>query len=167
MKTLHLIRHAKSSWSDSSLHDSERPLNARGRNACKLMAHPIVDAGCSFENVSCSMARRAQLTIEGLAAALPDRDIAWDVDDDLYTFGWQGLLRWIRQRNDNLNTVVLVGHNPAITDFSNVIGDGDISNVPTCGYVQLQLNADEWRQVGPSSGRIVTFLTPKMLEQSQ
>lgn len=67
MKRLHLIRHAKSSWSSGSLADIDRPLNQRGLKSCVLMAPQIVKAGCSFEHVFCSPAVRAQSTLENLA----------------------------------------------------------------------------------------------------
>ncbi len=161
MKTIHLIRHAKSSWDHPDLPDAERPLNKRGQRACKAMAHAIRDAGCPFRHVYCSIAKRTQETIERIAASLPGMGITWNLEEDLYTFDWREQLRFIHQLDDSLSEVVLVGHNPATTDFSNIMGDQSIHNVPTCGYVQLAFDTDYWIDVAPTSGKLVTFLTPK------
>lgn len=72
MKKLHLIRHAKSSWSNGALADIDRPLNQRGLRSCALMAEQIAKAGCSFEHIFCSPAVRAQSTIENLTQALSE-----------------------------------------------------------------------------------------------
>jgi len=127
------------------------------------MAEPILDAGCSFENVFCSIAQRAQSTIEGLSDSIPGQEITWQLDEDLYTFSWQQLLRWIHQLDDSLSNVVIVGHNPAMTYLCNEMGNQYIQNVPTCGYAQLAFPANTWCDLSPSSGKLVTFLTPKMV----
>ena len=164
MKTVHLIRHAKSSWSRPHLSDIDRPLNNRGQRACGIMAQPIVDAGCSFEHVFCSVARRAQLTIEGLADALVGQDVEWQLDEELYTFSFHHLLNWVTRLDDAMDNVVVIGHNPAITDFCNGMGNQYIRNVPTCGYVQLVFAGNKWRDLSQGSGKLVTFLTPKMVK---
>ena len=164
MKTVHLIRHAKSSWNHPELSDVERPLNKRGRNACGIMAPRIVEAGCPLENIFCSVATRAQLTIEGIAAALPDRDIHWNTESYLYTFSSQDLLTFCQGLDNDLDNVVLVGHNPAMTGFTNGMGDHYIDNLPTCGYVQIEFPADSWREISPESGTTKSILTPKMFK---
>jgi phosphohistidine phosphatase len=166
MKTLHLIRHAKSSWGTPSLSDVERPLNNRGREACKLMAERMVEVGCTFESVYCSIATRAQLTIEGLSQALPDLDISWKLDTALYTFSSQDLLDYCTHLDDTLDDVVLVGHNPAMTGFSNGMGDQYLENLPTCGYVQIEIPAASWSELSPNTGKTKAILTPKMFKQS-
>ena len=162
MKTIHLIRHAKSSWNHPGLSDAERPLNKRGEAACGIMAPQILKAGCQFETVHCSIARRAQMTIEGISAALPDQSITWSSESSLYTFNSQDLLDYCRNLDDHLSSIVLVGHNPAMTGFTNGMGDQFIGNLPTCGYVQMELPAESWSELTPESGKTKTILTPKM-----
>lgn len=164
MKTIHLIRHAKSSWSHPELSDIERPLNKRGRHACRIMARPILDAGCSFENVFCSVARRTQLTIEGLSESIPKQKIAWQLKEALYTFDWEEILSWVHQLDDSMSNIVIIGHNPALTDFCNEMGDKYIYNIPTCGYAQLTFSINRWRDLSPSCGKLETFLTPKTVD---
>jgi len=162
MKKLHLIRHAKSSWANEALADIDRPLNSRGSEACRTMAPQMVQAGCPFEPVFCSPARRAQSTIEQLAQHLLDREISWQTDDELYTFDANALLKWCRNLDDSLLEAVVVGHNAAMTDLCNQIGDRFIKNVPTCGYVQLVFAQNSWQDLSAGSGKLLSFLKPKM-----
>lgn len=161
MKTVHLIRHAKSSWKDFSLSDVERPLNKRGIRACRIMAEPILGAGCHFDKVYCSIATRAQMTIEGISRALMNREIEWELDDSLYTFSSHNLFHLCRELDDSLNDVVLVGHNPAMTEFCNIMGNLTIAKLPTCGYAQLRFPQKTWESLTPGSAETVAFLTPK------
>ena len=164
MKTIHLIRHAKSSWSHPQLSDVDRPLNNRGQRACRIMAQPILNAGCGFEHVFCSVAKRTQLTIEGLSDSIPDMDITWHMEEALYTFSWEHLYGWVHRLDDAMDAVVILGHNPAITDFCNEMGNTYIPNVPTCGYAQLVFPISSWRELSTGSGKLVTFLTPKTVQ---
>jgi len=186
MKKLHLIRHAKSSWSDRALSDIDRPLNQRGLRSCALMAEQIVKAGCSFEHVFCSPALRAQSTIENIAQhlnlaaggegdnsltsgppsskSLRHRQIEWHTDPALYTFVMTDLLAWCQQLDNSLSEVVIVGHNSAMTDFVNAIGNQPLGNLPTCGYVQLALQIEDWRALSPGAGDTISLLTPKMFK---
>ena len=165
MKKLHLIRHAKSSWSDHTLEDSQRPLNKRGIKSCAVMAHRINKAGCSFEHVFCSPAVRAQTTIQLIAQSLREDqaiEITWQTDNTLYTFNIATLLNWCRSLDETILEVVIVGHNNAITELANWVGDRPIENVPTCGYVQLAIADQPWPELSENSAQLVNFLKPKM-----
>ncbi len=164
MKKIHLIRHAKSSWEDSSLADRHRPLNERGMDACHFMASHIAEAGCDFTHVFCSPAVRAQSTIALIDEHLSNKAIQWQIDDALYTFDSANLHRWCRTLDESMSEVVIVGHNPAFTDFCNEVSNSDIRNIPTCGYVQLQTNKEcTWRSISEASFELTTFLKPKKL----
>ena len=163
MKTLHLLRHAKSSWDDPGLSDSERPLNQRGLGDCKIMANEILNSGCSFDNIFCSIATRAQMTIETISSHL-EKTIDWKVDESLYTFDDEDLLSWCRKLSSNLNDVMIIGHNPAITDFCNRIGNQMIENVPTCAYIQLEFKMDQWSNINDQSATTKVFIKPKMFK---
>ena len=128
------------------------------------MARPILEAGCRFEHVFCSVATRARMTIEGIAASLPGSDIQWRIDERLYTFSARALLDWVHDLDDGLNDVVMVGHNPGMTDFCSSMGDKYIPNMPTCAYAQLRFTSKEWSGIGPGSGRLEAFITPKSLD---
>ena len=161
MKKLHLLRHAKSSWEDMSLADVNRPLNTRGKKACPIMAEKILEAGCQFDNVFCSVARRTRDTIQGIADAMPKLNFTWTVEDELYSFDYGTVLSWCRRLDNSLEEVLIVGHNPAITNLSNYLNNGRyIDNVPTCGYVQLVFEGD-WGDLSKGCAKLSYFLTPK------
>lgn len=178
MKKLHLIRHAKSSWNNESLADIDRPLNQRGLRSCAVMAEQIAKAGCSFEHIFCSPATRAQSTIENITQHLSNISMtdgcdsplerqyqfAWQTDLELYTFVMRDLLRWCQQLDDSLLEVVIVGHNAAITDFINAVGNQSLDNLPTCGYAQIALSIDKWQDLSPNTGDTISLLTPKMFK---
>ncbi len=164
MKKIHLIRHAKSSWEDDSLLDIDRPLNKRGIRTCQFMASEIVDAGCRFANVFCSSAIRAQSTIELIDQHLPEIEIQWQIDDALYTFNSANLHRWCRVLDESMSEIVIVGHNPAFTNFCNELSNSDIHNIPTCGYAQLVAkNEGTWQEISETSFELTAFLKPKQL----
>ena len=151
MKKLHLIRHAKSSWEDSSLADIDRPLNSRGIRSCQAIAPEIIKAGCHFEHTYCSPAVRAQSTIEQISRRITQQDIHWQIDENLYTFSSQALMTWCHNLDNSISEVVLIGHNPAITDFCNDACDQYIDNIPTCSYVQLIFSQNTWKDLSANS----------------
>ncbi|MCE2030288.1 SixA phosphatase family protein [Sessilibacter corallicola] len=164
MKKIHLIRHAKSSWKDASLADIDRPLNKRGIKACDLMARAILDAGCNFKHVYCSTAVRAQSTITLIDHSLSDIKVSWQLTDELYTFDSKQLYKWFRLLDDSIQEVVIIGHNPALTDFCNKLSNSYIENIPTCGYVQLNAKAHSaWKDLSAGSFNLAEFITPKAL----
>jgi phosphohistidine phosphatase len=167
MKKINLIRHAKSSWQDYSLPDIKRPLNERGIKTCDFMARHIYDAGCRFENVFCSSAKRAQSTIEYISYNLKNKNIRWHTVDELYTFDSDNIFRWCSQLDDSLSEILIIGHNPALSDFCNQLGLASIKNIPTCGYVQLvAIKSISWGDIYNGSFKLVNFLRPKKLKNS-
>ena len=164
MKKIHLIRHAKSSWDNDSLADIDRPLNKRGIRACHFMARHIYNAGCSFDNVFCSPAVRAQSTIELISSNLPDLNIQWKIDRQLYTFDSEDLFKWFKLLDESIQELLIIGHNPALTDFCNKLSNSNIKNIPTCGYVQLATQENfRWQEIPEVSFDLLTFLRPKKL----
>ena len=161
MKTIHLIRHAKSSWKDSTLTDIDRPLNKRGKKTCHLMARHIVQAGCCFEHIFCSPAVRAQETIKRINKAL-NLGLRWQTTGQLYTFDSAVLLEWFRTLNESVTEPLIIGHNPALTEFCNALSNSSISNIPTCGYVQLSMEKRlPWRELAEGTAELTAFLRPK------
>jgi phosphohistidine phosphatase len=164
MKRIHLIRHAKSSWKDESLADIDRPLNDRGIRTCRFTAQHIYNAGCCFNNVFCSPAVRAQSTIEFISRCITEINIQWQIEEELYTFDSEDLLKWCRSVDEAISELLIIGHNPALTDFCNELSNSNIKNIPTCGYVQLTARKDScWREISEVSVELTTFLRPKKL----
>ncbi|XOF34763.1 MAG: SixA phosphatase family protein [Candidatus Electrothrix sp. YB6] len=163
MKKIHLIRHAKSSWKDVSLADIDRPLNKRGRKTCRFMAQHIAAVGCCFEHVFCSPAVRAQATIERISRCL-NAEIQWQTAEQLYTFDSRVLFDWCRALDESITKPLIIGHNPAVTDFCNALSNSAVKNVPTCGYVQLAIRKGcRWRDLAEGAAELVVFLRPKKL----
>lgn len=160
-KTLYLVRHAKSSWKDSSLDDAKRPLNKRGERDAPEMGKRLARAGIRPDLITSSPAVRALTTAQKIAEELGIKKSEIDVNEDVYTFNAEGLLEAIRGLDDKLNTVMLVGHNPAATILLNELAGEDIDNVPTCGVAQLELNTESWAQVKRGGAELVSFDYPK------
>ena len=167
MNKIHLIRHAKSSWENAFLADIDRPLNERGIWACELMATHLQDAGLDFSNTFCSPAVRAQSTIALINQHLPEIAIEWKTDKALYCFDSRDLLKWCRTIDESLSEVLIIGHNPALTDLCNELSSSDVKNIPTCGYVQLNAkSACKWQNITVNSFELTRFITPKKLLKS-
>jgi len=163
MKTLQVLRHAKSSRDDPGLDDHDRPLAARGRKACKRMAPALRDGPALLGHIFCSTALRARQTIERIARAIPETPVRWQADAKLYTFSADALLAWCRKLDDAVDDVLVVGHNPALTDLCNRLGDRELNNIPTCGFVRLELPISHWRDAGKRRGITSAVLVPKEL----
>ncbi|MCR9105412.1 MAG: histidine phosphatase family protein [Gammaproteobacteria bacterium] len=174
MKKLHLVRHAKSSWEDPQLDDIERPLNRRGVASCALMGPAIAAAGCDFSNTFCSPALRAQATLAGLRDSLPTLDIQWLTVDDLYCFDSNSLYQWFEecapdraaissgQSQAGFDELVIVGHNPALTDLCNELSDAKLTNIPTCAYAQLTTHDSRpWADIARMTFALSEFIRPK------
>lgn len=159
MKTLHLLRHAKSSWSDSSLADSDRPLNKRGVRNAKSMAGVLAQQPGAFSNVYCSPALRAQQTLQVMVSRLPAAP-AWQTASDLYTFDYRDLLAWLCKASDSCSHITLVGHNPALTELCNILGDTPVDNMPTCAYARIELDVAQWQEMGAARGILQDLVRP-------
>lgn len=162
MKTVYLLRHAKSSWDDSSLSDKERPLNARGQRDAPAMGARFGERGETLERVLSSPAERAHTTARLFceACGFPPEDIA--IEPDLYFAGSGSIVDLILAQDDIVRSLMLVFHNPDITYFVNSIDyDVSIDNVPTCGLVKLVSDIAQWRDWGPDISRFEYFDYPK------
>ena len=163
MKTLHLIRHAKSSWDDASLSDELRPLKKRGLNDCQLMAKALANQAHVFERIHCSSARRAQMTIERLLSHSNLNQKTWHTESALYTSHAPSLLDWWQNQKDAFNHLTQLGHNSAMTDLIEHLTGESIGNFPTCAYAQLKFNGHHWRNLSADSCQLTALITPKQL----
>ncbi len=161
MKRLYLVRHAKSSWKNNRLADIDRPLNGRGKRNLPLMAGRLRDNGAGPSLIISSPAKRARKTAKGLARGLgyPKKRISTIAS--LYGAGVTTLLDVVTGLEDNLDEVILVGHNPGITDLACLLSGRAIANVPTCGIVALDFVVDSWRQASPATAEFLFFDYPK------
>ena len=166
MKTLHLLRHAKSSWDQPGLSDRERELNKRGRRDAPRMGEALAQRLAPM-SVAVSPARRAQLTLEGLCSGWSAMgDVAHCTQEDLYTFASEDLMQWIAAQDERHVALFMIGHNPALTDLVNTLtGEYSLDNLPTAGYVELSLHIDRWSDLRQGCGSIEYSLFPKQLAE--
>ncbi len=161
MKTLTLIRHAKSSWEHLGLPDIDRPLNPRGQRDAPRMGQRLKQAGVSFEAIIASPATRALETARMIAAQTGFPEEAIVIDRDIYAAPVGRLLTLAQRLDDALERIALVGHNPGFGQLASRLSPAFRYHLPTCGVVRLETDADSWRQVQPGSMRLIDFDYPK------
>jgi phosphohistidine phosphatase len=168
---IHLLRHAKSSWDDPALADHERPLAKRGRKAAALLGEHLRDAGVAPDLVLCSSAARAVETLEGIRSGLaPDTRV--EVEAGLYGAGVQALLRRLRALPEDVGSVMLIGHNPAIEELATELagpgsdadaGDRMRVKYPTGGLATLVFDGP-WGDLDWEVATLDAFVVPKQLD---
>lgn len=161
MKSLYLIRHAKSDWSDETLSDYDRPLNKRGMKDAPLMGSLLADKGIQPDLILSSPALRAKTTATAIAKALSYPPESIRFEHDLYACDVQTILSIIRSVSDEFDTLFVFGHNPEFTECANLITGGDIDNIPTCGVVEMRLLKEDWKSIGENSAELRSFEFPK------
>ena len=162
MKTLLVLRHAKSSWDDAALDDHERPLNERGRRDAPRMGKLVRKFGLLPDVVISSDAVRARLTAEAVAEAAR---FAGDIlrDPHLYLADPADILWRLRQVQENAETVMIVGHNPGLEQLVEQL-TGARQDLPTAALAQIGLPIDRWRDLKLSTrGTLVGLWRPKEL----
>lgn len=161
MKTLYLIRHAKSSWETANLTDFDRPLNERGKKNAPEMGKFLKKENHYPDLILSSPAKRALKTARIIAEEIgyPKNKIEEEIK--IYEASVSDLLKITNQLDEKLNTVFLFGHNPGFTDFLNYLTDESISNIPTCGIAKIEFEVDSWKKISGGTGKLVYFNSPK------
>lgn len=171
MKTIYLLRHAKSSWDDPDLADIDRPLSERGRRAAEAMAVYLAEAAIRPHLVLCSSAKRTRSTLKRVAPALGGTAPAV-IEEGLYEADADGLLRRLRVLDDGLASVMMIGHNPALEELARrLTGDGEEealrrmdAKFPTGALAVLTADVAAWRDLGPAGARLTAFVTPRDID---
>ena len=170
MHCLFVLRHAKSSWNNSSLADHDRPLAPRGERAAEALAAHVATIDPPPALVLCSTARRAQDTLEPVKAQLPDSTTVL-IEDELYGASAPELLDRLRAIPDDTPSVMVVGHNPGLEDLVKGLGrDGDPnliarvhSKFPTGALATLTFPGT-WKSLGWGAGTLEAFFVPAELQ---
>ena len=161
MLDLYLMRHAKSSWSNSEASDRERVLNSRGKKDAPRMGKVL---SRHFPAVSpyVSPALRAQLTWAGVCSTWPAlASLDYHIEESLYTFSSRDLISWLKKK-DGDEPIFLIGHNPALTELINYLTQADsISNLPTAGFAYLTLSLCEWQSIEAGVGKLEELVLPR------
>jgi phosphohistidine phosphatase len=161
MKTLTLVRHAKSDWT-YDLPDHDRPLNKRGKSDLPVVADRLNQFNCSPDVCYFSSARRATDTANGLLDYMnvPSKR---EQTEELYTFDAGDLLHFIKSIDDGVNHAMIVSHNPGSTDLINRISNINLDNLPTCGYAQFSFDIMSWSEIETVKGDLDLLEYPKMI----
>lgn len=160
MKRLTLVRHAKSSWKNAALADIDRPLSGRGKRDAPRMGVFLAEQGLRPDIILSSPARRARKTARLLARQLSDIEKSFLSDPALYEAGADMLLQRVRAFDETWQHILLVGHNPGLTDFANLLTAAGIENIPTCGVLVADLDIDSWRVAGAGCGSVFRYVIP-------
>jgi phosphohistidine phosphatase len=160
MKTLYLLRHAKSSRADTSLPDRERPLEPRGERDATKMGRRWSQRHVKPDLIMSSPAVRALATAQVVAQGLEYNTQQITVDDRLYAATEDALIAVIEALDDTLDRVMLVGHNPGFTALAHHF-DGEITHLPTCALAEFRFAAESWTGIGQARPVHSTFDSPK------
>ncbi|MBT8068477.1 MAG: histidine phosphatase family protein [Gammaproteobacteria bacterium] len=161
MKRLTLVRHAKSSWSDVTLGDRQRPLNKRGKRDAPIMGRRIMDHGIRPSLIISSPAERAWRTAKIIAAEISYPREFLQREDSLYLASLDDFLDVLVAQDSGFNSIMIVGHNPGITDFANFLSPGLTGNLPTAGVVSVELDQDHWNLYERPKARLLVHDYPK------
>ncbi len=161
MKTLYLVRHAKSSW-EYDVSDRQRPLNKRGFKDANLVSKHLKDKIQLPDLVMSSDANRALTTANIFSRNLGLNEYDIVLNHDLYDFSGQGLTEVIKNCDDSVGTLMVFGHNHAMTYFVNTYGNKPIGNVPTSGFTHIELDIDSWTDL--KKGVTVQTVFPRDLK---
>ena len=164
MKTLYLLRHAKSSWSFDELSDQERPLNDRGRDDAPLMGQALAKRHICPDLIVSSPAVRAMSTAVLVAREMQYPHDKITVEPGIYGADMDDLLTIIKALPDGAGSVLLVGHNPTITETANALSPNSFNELPTAAVVCLHFNTDKWEEASKQNAEFYFYDYPKNVE---
>jgi phosphohistidine phosphatase len=162
MKILTLVRHAKSSWSDAALSDRDRTLNARGERDAPEMGQRIAAHGIRPSLMIASPAVRAWTTAKIIA-----KEISYPIEflqreNGLYLASLNDLLDTVVAQDNGFNNLMVVGHNPGLTDFANFLVPGICENLSTAGVVSVQIDREDWSLYEQPEAKLLAYDYPKL-----
>ncbi|MGW8168975.1 MAG: SixA phosphatase family protein [Sulfurovaceae bacterium] len=163
MKTLYLIRHAKSDWSEENKADLDRGLSKRGSKDLKAMGSYLLKKKIKPDLILSSPALRAKLTAKKISKKIKyDKDIKYI--DKLYMPDSETILDILSDQKDKNKKIFLVNHNPALTELANMLTDENIDNIPTLGIVAIKFDIKKWKDIKETKGKMDLFIYPKLLK---
>ncbi len=169
MKTLTLLRHAKSSWDDPVARDFDRPLNAKGRRAAVMIGRHLKAEGFAFDHVLASPAVRVIETLDEVWSGYGQKlEPVWD--RALYLASAASLLDLVQALPDSAGHVLMVGHNPGLEDLAlDLTREGELrerveDKYPTATVAQMTLPVDRWAEAQAHSATLVAFIRPRDLD---
>ena len=162
MKTIILVRHAKSSWKFPELKDIDRPLRKRGVRDAQLMAGLLKELNGPVDHIISSPAVRALATAEAFAREFGLNEETIVIRENLYMESKNKMIEEIKRLDDKFTSVILVSHEPTITDLANLLTkDGSIDRIPTSGIAGIRFECDSWKDIEMKKGKQLFFEVPK------
>ncbi|MDR5698646.1 SixA phosphatase family protein [Agromyces aerolatus] len=160
MKTLLIVRHAKSDWGHAGLTDHDRPLNERGRRDAPRMGRRLADRGAVPQRIRSSTALRARTTAAAIAEELDVAEASVELDATMYATSVDHLFEVIEELDDAADVVMLVGHNPEFSELVARLTD-EFVELPTCAVAEVRLPVEHWADASAADGELVGVETPK------
>ena len=160
MKKLTLVRHGKSSW-EYNVKDRDRPLKIRGQNDAKLVSNQFLLTNNVPKAIFSSPANRALSTCKIFVDSFNLSENAIHVVEELYDFGGENVINFIKNLSDDYDDVMIFGHNHAFTSISNIFGSHYIDNLPTSGLVKMNFEINSWKDL--KKGITELIILPKEL----
>jgi len=164
MKTIILVRHAKSSWEDFRLPDHDRPLLDMGVRRTALIADYLAGKGIAVDLFLSSTAARAYDTAKIIAEKLNYPESKIVTNENLYHGSANDIFSELYGLPDDIKAVMVFGHNPSFTYFVNHYLSPTIENLPTSGTVGISFETDKWEEIDSSKFHVNFMVTPKMLK---
>jgi len=161
MKTVILIRHAKSDWSEAGLPDIDRPLNERGKRDAPVMAHRLLDKEIKIDAFISSPAKRASKTAKIIAGEYGKKKDKIIFKDKLYLAEPAAFFEVIGEADDDDESIAIFSHNNGLTDFANLLTDTRVDNIPTCGIFAVKAECDRWKDFQNAKKTFWFFDFPK------
>ncbi|HAT36461.1 MAG TPA: hypothetical protein DCS82_12145 [Rhodospirillaceae bacterium] len=170
MRTLYLLRHAKSDWSEAGVDDKDRPLNPRGRRGATAISEYCREHDICPSLILCSTAVRTRETLSFLKPAL-DCKPKIEFEDALYLAGAHEIVARVRAVDNTHPTIMVIGHNPGMHHVANDLVGSDecgqstamASKYPTAALAQIAFATDDWSGIASGDGLLKSYVTPKML----
>jgi phosphohistidine phosphatase len=161
MKTVYIVRHAKSSWDKIDLPDEMRPLMEKGKKRTKKVIDFLHSKKVTVDYIISSHAVRAHETAKILAHALQYPADQIKIDPQIYYTDGDGIINQFYDLPERFESVMIVGHNPSLTDFVNQFLKKPVENLPTSGVVSISFDTDKWENIPLAKRKTNFVLFPK------
>ena len=162
MKRLIIVRHSKSSWKDLSLTDFRRPLNNRGKSDGPIMSRYLSSKINKIDFLHSSSSVRTFETSKFFISKIEFKNIKYD--DNLYHCSAQSIIGLIKNYPDQYKTVMIIAHNPGLTNLINMITHITLDNLPTTGIANIDFDCDYWNNISIENSNLVDLKFPKQLK---
>ena len=165
MKKLFIVRHAKSSWAEGK-DDFDRGLKKRGKLNTPFMAGKLISRGVKIDHIISSSAKRTVKTTKLLNEVFGLEESQLEFSKDLYLSSPKTLISKIKKTDDSIDELMVVAHNPGVTQVVNHLAKEHFENIPTCGMACILFDIKSWSEL-KNNGTLGFFIYPKMFKQNK